>query len=257
MSDLIYQVAVGPQKGLYETCIDSVARYCDRFGIKHIVQREPILRIKPLNNHRSESAVSRLGYLPIYEKENSFSYLATYKNVAVIDADIYIRDTAPNIFDTIDDSTVFKAAIERDMPLTPKYKEKIRGYSQGQYSKLKDVNWDWKDGTAHFANMGLMVFTDKLYPFINGTPEEFIRRKEFERFVNGEDQWRWSTDQTLLNYWLKKAGVPFSTLDWRWNGLFGALREGQIDKAWFVHFFLSENLPDKGEKLFETIHSHS
>ena len=68
MAYLIYQVAVGPESELYEICIDSVARYCERFGIKHMVQREPKLCIAPVHSQRSDNAL-RLGYLPIFEKE--------------------------------------------------------------------------------------------------------------------------------------------------------------------------------------------
>lgn len=39
------------------------------------------------------------GYLPIYEKENAFDYLDDYDQIAIIDADIYIRPDAPNIFE--------------------------------------------------------------------------------------------------------------------------------------------------------------
>ena len=39
--------------------------------------------------------------LPIYEKENAFDYFDDYDQIAIIDADIYIRDTAPNIFNEL------------------------------------------------------------------------------------------------------------------------------------------------------------
>ena len=71
MKRLIYQVKVGPNPPVYyDTCIRSAAEYCTKYGIDHVVQTEPILKIRPVNSHRSEQAVERLGYLPIYEKEN-------------------------------------------------------------------------------------------------------------------------------------------------------------------------------------------
>ena len=45
---LIYQVAVGEVPGCYATCIDSAARYAERVGADHRVQREPLLKIAPL-----------------------------------------------------------------------------------------------------------------------------------------------------------------------------------------------------------------
>ena len=77
---MIYQVYVGETSALYDRCTASVAAYSDRYDITHIVQREPILRIRPdmTRTLRSREAVYRLGYLPIFEKENAFAYLDQY-----------------------------------------------------------------------------------------------------------------------------------------------------------------------------------
>jgi hypothetical protein len=235
---LIYQVAVGEVPAFYQTCIDSVARYAKRIGADHIVQREPILRIAPLKSCRSANAL-RLGYLPIYEKECAFAYLGQYDQVLILDADIYVRDSAPDIFEEA--QTPFAGVLERAMPLTPVYAEKVRKHSRGQFETLTDVDWDWnQDGAAYF-NMGLMLLHRSLLYYLHDTPEQFIRRPEFERFVNGEGHWKWSTDQTLLNYWLKKDRIPCSNLDWRWNALYGAVQDSRA--AYFVHFFLAAKQP--------------
>lgn len=251
MKRAVYQVAVGERTPLYNKCIGSVQKYCIRHRIEHIVQTTPILKIRPKNSHRSKEAVERLGYLPIYEKENAFSLLDEYDYVAIVDSDILVVDDSRDIFDGI--SSPLSACVERDMPFTDQYFNKVRGYGQSQYQPLKDVNWHWNNNMAHYYNMGLMVMHKDLRDYLNGdTPEEFIRRPEFERFVNGEGAWRWSTDQTLLNYWVKKEKIPVYELPWTWNCLFGAVRDDQIKKARFVHFFLSDNLPNKGEDLLDT-----
>ena len=252
MERLIYQVKVGPNPPIYyDTCIRSAEEYCKKYNIDHIVQTEPILKIRPLNSKRSQQAVERLGYLPIYEKENAFNYLDKYDQIAIIDSDIYIRDTAPNVFDELEEDTVFAGVMEKDMPLTQQYVHKIRSYSNGQYSKLADDTWDKSNeyGIA-FYNMGLMLFSNKIKEFLNGeTPEQFIRRKEFERFVNGEENWKWSTDQTLLNYWVRKSGMKTKNLDWKWNVLFKGVRDEVLPESYFMHFFLSNNLPKKGAEI--------
>ena len=101
MKQMIYQVAVGPKSKLYEHCIDSVANYCKKYGIEHIVQRQPILRICPdifATNRSTDSYKKHGGFLPIFEKENAFDYFDRFNDIAIIDADIYIRPDAPNIF---------------------------------------------------------------------------------------------------------------------------------------------------------------
>ena len=100
MKRMIYQVAVGAQSNLYKHCIKSTAEYCKKYGIEHIVQTEPVLKIRPdlERTGRSKEAVERLGYLPIFEKETAFLHINEYDQIAIIDSDIYIRPTAPNIF---------------------------------------------------------------------------------------------------------------------------------------------------------------
>jgi len=263
---LIYQVAVGNTPPFYETCINSVSRYCERHGIKHYVQRHPIQMIRPKNSCRSKNAM-RLGYLPIYEKESAFSWLKAWDEICIIDADMYIRPDAPNIFDELPYATVdtdrpwpvyelseyaFAGVVEREMPLTNAYADKVRKHSRGQFDKLRDVEWDWQWHGAHYYNMGLMLFNRNLLPYLHGqTPEQFIERPEFERFVNGEGHWRWSTDQTLLNYWIKSERMKTRDLSWKWNALYGAIRD--VSEAYFVHFFLSAKLPCKGAEIPEII----
>ena len=250
-SNLIYQVSIGDVPAFYDECIASVARYCHRHGIIHIVQTEPILKIAPLQSQRSTNA-NRLGYLPIYEKENALDYFDRYEKVAVIDADVYATDKAPDIF--AESVTDFAGVIEREMPLTPKYFDKIRKYSEGQYRRLDDVDWKWNDNGAEFFNMGVMLMNGGIAEYLNGdTSEQFIRRPEFERFVNGDGHWRWSTDQTLLNWWVKGSGMTVKHLDWRWNALYGAVRD--VTQAYFVHFFLSAKMPHKGAEIPEIIRS--
>jgi lipopolysaccharide biosynthesis glycosyltransferase len=191
-----------------------------------------------------------LGYLPIYEKENAFNYLDEYDKIAIVDSDIFIRDSAPNIFDEIDMDTAFAGVYEKDMPLTPQYIKKIQAYSRGQYASLTDAPFEHGSFGTAFYNMGLMVFTKKLLEYLNGeTPLEFIRRKEFERFVNGEGNWKWSTDQTLLNYWVHKSRMPKKNLDWKWNALFKGIVDTKLPESHFIHFFLSGNLPKKGAEI--------
>ena len=60
MKKLIFQVSVGKPSKLYQTCIDSVARYCKKYGITHKVLYEPKLKIvpDPNRNGRSKEAVA-------------------------------------------------------------------------------------------------------------------------------------------------------------------------------------------------------
>jgi len=254
--NLIYQVSVGKPSNLYKNCIQSVGKYCEKYGIDHIVQLKPILNIKPSRSgNRSSNVHNREVPLPIFEKENAFDYLDTYDKVAVIDADIYIRPTAPNIFKEIWDAD-FAGVLERDMPLTPEYIKKIVGYSKGQYELLNYLDWDWNNRGAAFYNMGLMLMNSSIKKHLEGdTPEQFINRLEHKKFVDGEGMYKWSTDQTLLNFWVKNTGMKVRNLDWRWNGLYKGIQDRYLKDCYFIHFFLRDHLPNKGEDFEELLKS--
>jgi len=259
MKTLIYQVKVGTVPPFYDICIESVARYCKIHNITHIVQTEPKLKIRPLNSQRSIQAVERLGYLPIFEKEVAFEYLDEYDATCIIDADIYIRDNSPNIFDQLDNDTVFAGVLEKDMPLTTQYINKIKAYSTGQYSNVANRNWGHTPTFGYeFYNMGLMLFSNKIKRYLNGqTPKEFIQRSEFEKYVNGYGNFKWSTDQTLLNVWVRDSGMQLKNLNWKWNALFKGVRDEVLSESYFIHFFLSNVLPQKGQEIPKIINDLS
>ena len=70
------------------------------------------------------------------------------------------------------------------------------------------------------------------------TPREFIMQKQFKKFVDGFGEWKWSTDQTLLNYWVRKSGMGLHRMDWKWNGLIGGIKEDKIKDVHFLHFYM-------------------
>lgn len=257
MKRLIYQVYVGKKSKLYDHCIASVAEYCKRHGIDHIVQKTPILFIRPdpFLSNRSAECQSRPLPLPIFEKENAFTYLKSYDQVAIIDSDIWIRPDAPNIFDDFGTEHDFGGVVEREMPITPQYAGKIQTYSRMQYSNIRNVDWKWNDRGGEFMNMGVMLMNKSIEKYLNGeTPKQFLSRPRFKPFIDGVGNWKWSTDQTLLNTWIREEKMNIKNMDWKWNGLFTA--NTKIRECHFVHFFLKDKLPEQGEnveKLMEAV----
>ena len=253
MKKLIYQVYLGNPSKLYDVCTKSVADYCKKYDIDHIVQRTPILRIAPdpfATNRSKEATAKHGGFLPIFEKENAFDFFKDYDQIAIVDADIWIRPTAPNIFASLDSSVDFAGVIERQMPIQEWYKQKIIGYSKMQYAPLQNKRADFNPNQLgyEFYNMGLMVMNKSITKYLKGQDAKtFITRPEFKDFVDGKGAWKWSTDQTLLNYWVRKEKMKQQHLDWKWNALYNAVKDPS--EAYFVHFFLKDKLPERGENV--------
>ncbi len=244
MRRLIFQVAVGEVPAFYEPCMASVWQYAERIGVSYMRLTTPVLHIVPKKSQRSENAL-RLGYLPIFEKEAAFAYLGEYDQIAIIDADVFVRPQSPNIFDVVG-AADFGGVLERDLPLLEKYERKIHNYARDQYGSA----------AFPFYNMGVTVWNASITRFFRPgeTPKDFIEREEFEPFVNGEGKYRWSTDQTLLNTWVHKSGMTTVNLDWRWNCIHDyvhptALRSG----PYFVHFNLASKMPRGGAEIPEII----
>ncbi len=256
MKRLIYQVAVGARSQLYNHCINSVEAYCKQHMIDHVVQRTPILKIKPdvFATNRSRSSYEKHGgFLPIFEKENAFTYFREYDQIAIVDSDIWIRPGSPDIFDELDPDSDAGFVCEREMPITPQYLQKIANYSHMQYGmpNLRHL-FDWNNSGANFYNMGMMVMNKSFAKYLKGeTPKQFLSRPAFKPFVDGMGNWKWSTDQTLLNVWAKESGMKVQNLDWKWNGLFTGIHMDKVKEAHFVHFFLKDKLPNRGEDVIK------
>ena len=255
MKKLIYQVYTGKRSALYDHCTQSVKEYAERIGSDYMIQREPILCIAPnvFNTNRSRESYEKYGgFLPIYEKENAFGHLGTYDQIAIIDADIFIRPSCNEcIFSASGTDCDFAGVVERTMPITPQYQAKIKNYSEMQYGMKSLVKlFDWNNSGADFYNMGLMVINKSISKYLRGqTPEQFLRRPEFQGFIDGLGNWKWSTDQTLLNAWVKNENMAVNNLHWKWNGLFTA--NTNIKECNFIHFFLKDKLPNRGENVEE------
>jgi len=251
MQKLIYQVKLGNSK-LYDTCCKSVRDYANKIGATYIRQTEPILNIKPDpgNTNRSLECQMREVPLPIFEKENAFDYRDRFDQICVIDADVYIRPNAEyDIFEDFGTEHAFGAVVEREMPITQIYMDKIKNYSRMQYGQWPDLfPIDFATG-SEFMNMGVMIFNSKLLDSYLGTEsaKEFLGRSDFKKFVDGVGPFKWSTDQTLLNWWIKDTGMSYKKMHWKYNGLYTA--NTKINECQFVHFFLKDKLPNRGENV--------
>jgi hypothetical protein len=96
----------------------------------------------------------------------------------------------------------------------------------------------------------MVINSDRFAPYLQGqTPAQFLARNEFRDFIDGIGYFRWSTDQMLLNWWIKRTGMPRLNLAWQWNALYKAVADDHLPQAYFVHFFLKDLLPACGENV--------
>ncbi|NDB79775.1 hypothetical protein EB155_07895 [archaeon] len=261
MRKLIYQVAIGPKTQLYKHCTGSVQHYADKIGADYYLQTQPILRITPnpfLNQREGKTGGwKKHGYMPIFEKENVFDLFAKYDKCCVIDADVYVRPDAPDIFDQLADDRAVASVYECDLPINNHYAEKIRSYSL-MISLLKDVvkSWPVQQRTGYdFFNSGVMLYNSKLMLNALGgmNSKQFLQQPMLDNLINGVGPFKWQSDQITLNYWFKKKRIEVQRLDWRFNALYSTISEQDLSKAYFIHFFLKDHLPEKGENIEQLV----
>lgn len=258
MKKLIYQVAIGPQTNLYDYCTNSAEEYAKRIGADYIKQTQPILRIAPnpfMNEREGKTGGwKKLGYMPIFEKENVFNYFGRYDQCCVIDADIYVKPDSPDIFDELDSNYAVGSIYEADLPITDIYANKIRNYSN--MLKLFPLDWEYHNRTGyHFFNSGVMLYnSSNMIKVLKGMDaKQFLEQSILADFINGKGPLKWQSDQITLNYWFKRNNVEVKKLDWKWNALYSAVTDDKIKDCYFAHFFLRDHLPNKGENVEEII----
>lgn len=234
MKRLLFQVAIGEPRPLWERCLASMASYCQRHGIEHRVAREPLLRIRPVKSARSENAL-RMGYLPNLEKLAGLDLLGSYDRVAIVDSDVWARPDAPDIFAAVPLECDLAGCPERSMPITAAYARKLDWYERGQFGPLKGVG-------LPFLQFGVIVYNASFRRFLPDGARAMITQPSLERFINGEGSWRWQTEQTTMNWFVRASGAAIAALPPWFNGLYGALQPGEIERCHFVHFFLSDHL---------------
>ena len=256
MKKLIYQVCIGPKSKLYEYCTASVKAYAEKINAEYIIQSEPILRITPnpfMNQREGKTGGwKNIGYMPIFEKENVFDHFKDYDLCCVIDADIYIRPTAPDIFEDFDQNYAVGSVYECDLPINDEYAQKINSYSR--MLSMFQLNWDVRQRTGYsFFNSGVMMYnSNKMLKILKGmSPKEFLDQYELQDFINGVGPLKWQSDQMTLNYWFKKNKVDVQRMNWKWNCLYTTVNNEDLKNSYFIHFFLKDHLPNKGENVDE------
>ena len=274
---LIYQVYVGEQNKLYDWCTDSVRKYAaDVIGATYYCERNSILKIRPdmSRTERSKEAIERLGYLPIFEKWGCLRFIKDYDYIYLIDADIYMKNFLPqakdlSIFlsDNLKEKTPIDICAFREYDTryssylqTETHARKVKQYTKMQYENLgmtSDPNWQFYQCGFLILNCKRIyetILRDLNLDYANNLTishiQNWIYLKEFKNFVDGIGNYKWSTDQTLINYWIYTRQLKVYCLSWIWNCLFGTMTNDKAYKeACGVHFFLKDKLPDRGNNI--------
>ncbi|KKK74935.1 hypothetical protein LCGC14_2878800, partial [marine sediment metagenome] len=86
-------------------------------------------------------------------------------------------------------------------------------------------------------------YQEQLAGQIGKAAREYLAKRELSGLI---ERYRlgYSPDWGSLIAYMKTKN-----LDWKWNALFKGVRDEVLPESYFVHFFLSNNLPKKGVEI--------
>lgn len=175
---------------------------------------------------------STLNNRPNYEKWRCSSILEHYDRVLYLDADVMPTAKSPNIFEQHPEG--FWAVNEMHEARSPfeKKLERDFGVLSDMYGK---VEWDGK-----YFNSGVMLIGQDCWRMFS----------DLKHIISGDIMF---TDQTRLNYLLKRHNIEFNELDPKWNAFHSmrAIYNIELDDAYFLHFYKG----DRDEELLKHAHN--
>lgn len=138
---------------------------------------------------------------PIWNKELCHHYGQRYDKIGLVDSDTIIRWDAPNIFDHIEDEGIYGV------------------------NDLCDLNWllssisdrqkffpDVKIDLTKYLNAGILFFGNKHLPLFKNLLDFYLENKDEIQSIKGGGK-----EQTLLNFFIQKEGIPVKVLSPEWN----------------------------------------
>ena len=200
-----------------DICLATWKHWADRHNVELIVLEEPLFDpsvIKP--------TWQRWFVLDLLENSN-----IEYNQVALIDVDTMVHWNAPNIF--LESDNKFSACVDNDN--VGWVIQSILGYQHF----FPDIKFDW---TSYF-NCGMIVLNSKHKQLTKDIIN--FRQQHSEEVVKLQSTLRKGTDQTPVNYLVRKNGLEINLLNKKWNLTHLTRKEVLsnfmfVDAGWIWHF---------------------
>lgn len=171
-----------------EPCIKSWEKYCEKYDVNLLV----VNKLDKTLPH------------PKWQKTKIFEYAYASDRVLYVDADTIVSNKCPNVFDQVEP---YKIGAVKDNWNLFWLNSTIKTYQPF----FSDIELD----IDNYINSGVMLFTRKYHQ----APLQEIHDWVLE--TKGLEEARLTPnsgcDQTCLNFWFQKRGLPIEFLDHRYN----------------------------------------
>lgn len=170
--------------------LPSIEKYSKKFNIDLVVINEKSFQgLGPDGNYNYN----------IFEKFQVYDLFEKYNRILRLDYDVIITEQCPNIFDVVPDNMI--GAVYEDVGI--KEQDRLREIENIQ-NAFGDINWKKK-----YFNSGVIIASREHRNIfnLNFSDIEIMRRSEGIR----------AKEQSLLNYYVQKQGVPVYELSHKYN----------------------------------------
>jgi len=220
----------GKTKREYEISIKSWKHFCDKYDHQLIVMDEPIMKIEDMG------VIWQRYFLFDILEHNKISF----NQVCIVDADTIVHPDTPDFFELTDN----KYTLVHDDGNFDWIIRSMENYNKHLFDTEEVFNW------YEYYNSGFQI--------VNSSHKDFFNTvKEF--YLHNSDKIKWcqrtygvGTDQTPLNYLLRKESIEVKTLPYSYNMSCMNAKECvneqmQHTKAGYVMHF--NGLPNKDESV--------
>jgi lipopolysaccharide biosynthesis glycosyltransferase len=190
---------------------------------------------------KNESSPSSIFWDRIWAMEN----FENYEKVLILDPDVIINETSPNIFDLLDencDLCVVKNFNEGR--LSSELFEKISNRVSKLHNSLdiferKIKNFSSENYLKNYFNMGVFLYKpDKLHPEIQKLKELIFNDEEIVDYCSYKKKGDWYHSQNLTSAFLTHSSLNIKFLPKEWNWL-----SPDINTEWNTNYFLGPMKP--------------
>lgn len=158
-----------------------------------------------------------------------------YNKVLYLDADVYIRSGVPDIFSHYQNALFDESEI-------------IKGYNKQKIESttksIQEIDPSYKEGDKYY-NTGVMIF-DR-----DGLKKLLTETSKTDEFKLSPSYY----EQHEFNIFLKKAGLPYRSLNRRWNeyASSGPLNTDELINSYFIHVPGMKDSDQKAKRLASII----
>jgi lipopolysaccharide biosynthesis glycosyltransferase len=232
MKNIVFIIAFkkdGQLKKEYQISIDSWKHFCNKYNAELLLMEEPVMDVKDMHI--------------IWQRYFLFDILDSnkidYNQILMVDADTIVHPDCPNFFEMTDD----KYCLVHD---DGSYDWILRGMEH--YNKYVFKN-EWFD-FWEYGNSGFQIVNKKHRPFFDSMRKLYFEHQQTIQAI--QTNYGIGTDQTPLNFMLRKHNIGLKLLPWKYNMTCMPKREvlGEdmlhTKMGYVMHF---NGLPDKDNSV--------